>query len=99
MEKKKATNGEERAYVILTENKEIFFGYANDVSGDRIFLRNARQAIYYSAESKGLLGLGVNGPGKGSRIGPAANIECRRIVNVIECSSAAIEAWEKAKWA
>jgi hypothetical protein len=95
---KKDANGEEKCFVILTEFKEIFCGYSTDVSGDRIKLRNARQAIYYSAESKGLLGLAVNGPGSGSKIGPAANIEVRRVVNVIECSSAAAEVWEKAKW-
>jgi hypothetical protein len=95
---KKDANGEEKCFVILTEFKEIFCGYSTDVSGDRIKLRNARQAIYYSAESKGLLGLAVNGPGSGSKIGPAANIEVRRVVNVIECSSAAAQVWEKAKW-
>lgn len=93
------SNGEERLFVVLTEFKEIFCGWSSDVSGDRIKLRNARQAVYFSSESHGLLGLAVNGPGKGSKIGPAANIEVRRVVNVIECSQAAVEAWEKAKWA
>jgi hypothetical protein len=95
---KKDANVEEKMYLVLTEFKEIFCGFSTDVSGDRIKLRNARQAIYYSAESKGLLGLAVNGPGSGSKIGPAANIEVRRVVNVIECSSAATSAWEKAEW-
>jgi hypothetical protein len=92
-------NSEERLVVVLTEFKEIFCGYAKDTSGDRIFLRNARQACYYSAETHGLLGLAVNGPAKGSKIGPAANMEIRRPINVIECSTAAAEVWEKAKWA
>jgi len=93
----KQTN-EERLYVILTEFKEIFCGFSSDVSGDRIKLRNARQAIYYSSETHGLIGLAVNGPASGSRIGPAANIEVRRVVNVIECSQAAVEAWSKEQW-
>jgi len=92
-------NQQERMYVCLTEFKEIFCGWTTDVSGDRIQLRNARQACYYSEHTHGLLGLAVTGPGKGSRIGPAANIEVRRVVNVIECQSAAAEAWENAKWA
>jgi len=90
--------GEERLYVILTEFKEIFCGWATDVSGDRIKLRAARQAVYFSADSHGLLGLAVNGPGRDSRIGPAANIECRKVVNVIECSLPAVKNWEQAKW-
>lgn len=94
----KAIQGEEKLFVVLTEFKEIFCGWSSDVSGDRIKLRNARQAVYYSADSHGLLGLAVNGPAKGSRIGPAANIEVRKVVNIIECSQAAIAAWEAAKW-
>jgi hypothetical protein len=94
-----AKPNEERLYIVLTEFKEIFCGWSSDVSGDRIRLRNARQAVYYSAETHGLLGLATNGPAKGSKIGPAANIEVRRVVNVIECSQAAIAAWETAKWA
>lgn len=95
---KSAKQSNERLYVVLTEFKEIFCGWSDDVTGDRIKLRNARQAVYFSSESHGLLGLAVNGPGKGSKIGPAANVEIRRVVNVIECSQVAIEAWEKAKW-
>lgn len=89
---------EERRYVILTEFKEVFCGFSSDVSGDRIKLRDARQAIYWSAETHGLLGLAVSGPARGSRIGPAANIEVRKIVNVIECTQAASAAWDGAKW-
>ena len=84
--------------VVLTEFKEIFCGWTADTSGDRIKLRNARQACYFSSETYGLLGLAANGPAKGSRIGPPANIECRRIVSVIECSPSAVEVWEKATW-
>ena len=89
----------ERLVVVLTEFKEIFCGWATDVDGDRIKLRGARQACYYSEDTHGLLGLAATGPAKGSKIGPAANIEVRRVINVIECQSAAVDAWEKAKWA
>jgi hypothetical protein len=92
------SNSEEKLVVVITEFKEIFCGWTDDYSGDRIALRDARQAIYYSAETHGLLGLAVKGPGRGSKIGPAANVEVRKPVNVVECSSAAAEVWEKAKW-
>lgn len=84
--------------VVLTEFKEIFAGYTEDATGDRIQLRDARQACYFSEETHGLIGLAVTGPGKGSKIGPAANIEVRRVVNVIECQPTAIKAWSKASW-
>lgn len=92
------TQGEEKMYVVITEFKEVFCGFSSDVSGDRIKLRNARQAVYWSQETHGLLGLAINGPAKGSRIGPPANMEVRKVVNVVECSQAAIAVWEGAKW-
>ena len=95
----KEKQSEERMVVVLTEFKEIFCGWATDTEGDRIKLRNARQACYFSEDTHGLIGLAVTGPGRGSKIGPAANIEVRRVVNVIECSQAAAEAWEKSSWA
>jgi|SRR5262245_16977953 len=95
---KNKPNGEEKLVVILTEFKEIFCGWTTDTSGESIKLRNARQAVYYSADTHGLLGLAVTGPAKGSKIGPPANIECRKVVNIIECGPAAIEAWEDAQW-
>lgn len=88
----------ERAVVVLTAFKEIFFGYSTDTTGDRVQLRAARQAIYYSAETHGILGLAATGPAKGSKIGLAADIECRQVVNVIECTPEAVAVWEKAKW-
>ena len=95
---KAATQGEEKMVVVLTEFKEIFCGWTKDTDGDRIKLRSARQAIYYSENTHGLLGLAVNGPAKGSRIGPAADIECRKVVNIIDCSLGAVEVWENAGW-
>lgn len=94
-----SSKGKEKMVVVLTEFKEIFAGWTTDATGDRIQLRAARQAVYYSADSHGLLGLAVNGPAKGSRIGPAADMEVRKIVNVIECTPEAIRVWEKAEWA
>ena len=92
------SNNSERPVIILTEFKEIFFGYTKDTTGDRIQLHNARQACYFSEKTHGLLGLASMGPQSGSRIGPSANLEVRKIVNVIECTSKAADAWEAAKW-
>lgn len=92
------TKKDERMVVVLTAQKEIFCGWTTDTSGERINLRAARQAVYYSADTHGLLGLAAHGPARGSRIGPAATVECRSILNVIECSSVAVSAWEGAKW-
>jgi hypothetical protein len=94
-----AKGKEEKLCVVLTEFKEIFCGWTSDYDGDVVNLRDARQAVYFSSDTHGLLGLATNGPAKGSRVGPAANIQCRRVVNIIECSVAAQKVWSEAKWA
>ena len=100
MAKKAAANGTpvERAVLVTTSYRGVFFGYATDVSGETIKLRAARNCIYWPAEQKGFLGLANVGPVKGARIGPAANIELRGITCVAECTPEATRAWESAPW-
>lgn len=88
----------ERAVLVTTAHRGVFFGYATDVSGETIKLRSARNILYWPAENHGYLGLASDGPAKGSRVGPAANIEIRNITCVAECSEAAIKAWESSPW-
>ena len=90
----KKANSAERAVVVTTLHKGVFFGYATETSGTTIKLRAARLCIYWTADLRGFMGLAVNGPSKGSRIGPPANIEVRDITAVVECSDEAIKQWE-----
>ena len=90
-------NGE-KAVLVTTKHRGVFFGYAKDVDGEIVKLRRARNCIYWPANQKGFLGLAAQGPIDGARIGPAANIELRGITCVAECTREAIEAWEKAPW-
>lgn len=88
----------ERAVLVTTSHRGVFFGYATKTSGPTIKLRAARNCIYWPAENKGILGLASMGPVKGSRVGPAADIELRDITCVAECSPAAVTAWEASPW-
>jgi hypothetical protein len=88
----------ERAVLVTTAHKGVFFGYATDTSGNTIRLRAARNCVYWSASVKGFLGLASKGPDAQCRIGPAANIELRDITCVAECEPSAVAAWEKAVW-
>ncbi len=88
----------ERAVLVTTIHKGVFFGYAKDTNGKTIKLRAARNCIYWPVEQKGFLGLASTGPVSGARIGPAADLELRDITAVAECTPAAVEAWEKAPW-
>ena len=88
----------ERAVVVTTSHRGVFFGYANDVDGDIIKLRAARNCIYWSSEIHGFMGLAATGPNKNCRIGPSADISLRDITSVIECTPHAVQAWERAPW-
>jgi hypothetical protein len=88
----------ERAVVVTTAHRGVFFGYADDTDGEQIKLRAARNCIYWPSENKGFMGLAAMGPLKGARVGPAADITLRDITSVMECSTAAVVAWEGAPW-
>ena len=88
----------ERAVLVTTSHRGVFFGYATDTDGAVIKLRAARNCFYWPTENKGFLGLASVGPLSGSRIGPAADIEIRDITCVAVCTPAAVEAWERAPW-
>ena len=88
----------ERAVLVTTAHRGVFFGYATESAGSTIKLRAARNCLYWPAGNKGFLGLASEGPINGARVGPAADIELRDITCVAECTPAAIDRWESAPW-
>ena len=98
MSKTRRTRLPERAVLVTTSHRGVFFGYATKTDGPTIHLRAARNCLFWPAENKGFLGLASDGPMKGARIGPAADVELRDITCVAECSPAAVKAWEAAPW-
>jgi Domain of unknown function (DUF6948) len=88
----------ERAVVVTTAHRGVFFGYASDTSGETIKLRAARLCIYWSADLRGFMGLASHGPNSSCKVGPAADIELRNITAVTEVSETAVKNWEKAPW-
>ena len=85
----------ERAVMVTTAHRGVFFGYAKETGGKTIKLRAARCCVYWPAENKGFLGLANTGPLSGAKVGPAADLELRDITSVAECTPAAVKAWEK----
>lgn len=85
-----------RPVIVTTEFRGVFFGYAEDTSGDVINLKRARCAIYWPEKTGGFMGLAEKGPVKGSRTGARADIELRKITSVIEVTPEAVSAWEAA---
>lgn len=100
MAKKPATarKPKERAVIVTTSYRGIFFGYATNTSGDTIKLRAARNCIYWPAGQRGFVGLASTGPIQGARVGPAADMELRGVTAVLECTPEAVAAWERGLW-
>src|SRR6266403_2538217 len=82
----------ERAVLVTTSHRGVFFGYASNTDGETIKLRAARNCIYWPTDNKGFMGLANMGPVKGARVGPAADIELRDITSVAEVTTAAVAA-------
>ena len=95
---KKKSAMKERAVLVTTAHRGVFFGYATDVDGETITLRAARLCLYWSADVKGFMGLASSGPSKSCRVGPRADITLRNITAVLTVEPAAVAAWESAPW-
>lgn len=86
----------ERAVIVCTEHRGVFFGYATDTSGDVIHLRSARMAIYFGT-TRGVMQLAETGPTASSKISARADIEVRKVSAVFEVTPVAAKAWEEAQ--
>lgn len=88
----------ERPVLVTTEYRGVFFGYAEDTTGDVIKLKKARNCIYWSAAVGGFMGLADRGPDEHSRIGAQVDeIELRKITSVVEMKPEAVSAWQAAE--
>lgn len=90
------TRDNERPVIVCTEYRGVFFGYAQDTSGDTVHLRKARMAIRFGT-TRGVMELAETGPTKISKISARADIEVRKVTAVFEVTPAATEAWEAAQ--
>lgn len=95
---KKTTKARERFVLVTTAHRGVFAGFATDIDGDVIALRQARLCLYWSADVRGFMGLAANGPTASCRIGPPADIRLRNITAVVTVTDAAKAAWEASPW-
>jgi hypothetical protein len=84
--------------LVTTEHRGVFFGYAEDTSGDRVRLKRARCCVYWSKDVKGFLGLAATGPSDACRVGPPADLDLLDVTSVAEVTERAVKAWEAAPW-
>lgn len=91
----------QKAVVITTEHRGVFFGYLEDdkKAPAEITLSKARICVHWSSDVKGVLGLAATGPTKSCRISHAVpEFKAYKVTAVLECTPEAAEAWEKALW-
>jgi hypothetical protein len=89
----------ERAVLVTTAHRGVFFGYARATDGETIALRAAQLCSYWSADMRGFMGLASMGPSAKCRIGKPADITLRNITAVVEVTPEAVEAWKAQPWA
>lgn len=91
----------ERAVLVTTSHRGVFFGYVNGTysPGDTVIhLRAARNVIYWPTGNQGFLGLAAMGPKSEARVGPPADIELRDITCVAQCTDDAAAKFGAFKW-
>jgi hypothetical protein len=91
----------ERAVLVSTAHRGIFFGYTDctEDSPEHIVLKRARMVVYHSEDSHGFIGVAAIGPGKGARISPAvARAGLRHVTSVLEMTPEAVAACEAEPW-
>ena len=89
-------------YVVVTTDhnrRGVFGGVLEEHSDGKAVLTNAHNCVYWSAETRGVLGLAAKGPQPGSRIGPAIpRLEIDGVTAVMEATEEARKLWEAEPW-
>lgn len=91
----------EKAVVVTTEYRGIFFGYVIDDKKvpEKIVLKNARMCVSFSSTHRGVMGLSSVGPNDKCKVSFAVpKFTAWKITAVLECSDEAVRGWEAQPW-
>lgn len=86
--------------LVTTEHKGVFFGYLDsEVNKDKMTLKDARNVVYWSEQTRGFLGLASDGPNKKCKVGPKVpDLEVFDITSVARVTDKAVERFEEEPW-
>ena len=96
--------------LVTTKYRGVFSGQlkSRSVLGDltsgseasqTVVLTECRNCLYWDSSVKGFLGLAVDGPGSGCRIGPpAVETELFAVTSITKMTQRASERWDSAPW-
>ena len=85
----------ERAVLICTKHRGVFFGYATNTSGNDVTLKRARMAIKFGT-NRGVMQLAETGPTSNSKVSARADCNLHDVTAVFEVTETAVKAWEAA---
>lgn len=92
---KTVSKSKERPVLICTKHRGVFFGYAEDTTGNDVKLKRARMAIKFGTQ-RGVMQLAETGPTNSSKLSARADCDLRDVTAVFEVTEAAVKAWEAA---
>lgn len=87
--------------MVTTEHRGVFGGFlvARDEAAKTCKLKDARLAVYWSSDCRGVLGLAHPGPTPGCRIGyPCPQLDLNAVTATASISESAWKRWESAPW-
>ena len=87
--------------VVTTDSTKrgVFGGLFVSEKSDVVVLSEARMAVYWDKETRGVVGLASTGPTAGCRISPPAKtIKLNGVTSVMEMTPEALAAWRKQPW-
>lgn len=87
------------ALVVTTEHRGVFFGYGKPTSDTTLRLTEARMCVYWSSDSRGVVGLAATGPTKNCKVTAAVPaITLQKVTSVMEVSKEAEAKWKQEPW-
>ena len=88
-----------RFVVVCTEFRGVFAGYVEDATADPITLTDAHMCVYWSQDTKGVLGLAATGPTKSCKITkPVPSMKAYKVTAVLDATEEAEKAWQNTPW-
>ena len=92
----------DKRMVVVTTDKDkrgVFFGELVKQDADKVTLKDAQMAVYWSEKTRGVLGLASIGPQKGSKITPIVpKIDLVGVTSVMDATKDAEKLWREEPW-
>lgn len=96
---KTKTKTTERAVMVTTQHRGVFFVYTTDADdAPFVRLRAGRNVVFWPTTNRGFMGLANMGPLPGSRVGPPVDITLRDITSMALVTDEAVKLFESAPW-